>query len=77
MSEDLDVRSSIHQSSTQPWLRAAAPQKLFDDGYSSTDIIGTVFRVVRNTDMMEFLKLEYIKVHERETSPSFLVKSTE
>jgi Replication factor C C-terminal domain len=37
-------------------------QKLFDDGYSSTDIIGTLFRVVRNTEMMEFLKLEYIKV---------------
>jgi hypothetical protein len=44
-------------------------QKLFDDGYSSTDIIGTVFRVVRNTDMMEFLKLEYIKVRKKRDDP--------
>jgi hypothetical protein len=48
--------------SYQPGCWLPSPQKLFDDGYSSTDIIGTVFRVVRNTDMMEFLKLEYIKV---------------
>ena len=47
------------------WLPSL--QKLFDDGYSSTDIIGTVFRVVRNTDMMEFLKLEYIKVRHTHT----------
>jgi len=37
-------------------------QSLFDAGYSSTDIITTLFRVVRNTDMPEFLKLEFIKV---------------
>lgn len=37
-------------------------QQLYDSGYSSTDIIQTLFRVVRNTDMPEFLKLEYIKV---------------
>ncbi len=38
------------------------PQKLFDAGYSSSDVITTLFRVVRNTEMPEFLKLEYIKV---------------
>jgi replication factor C subunit 2/4 len=31
-------------------------------GYSAMDIITTVFRVVRNYDMEEFLKLEFIKV---------------
>lgn len=36
-------------------------KQLYDSGYSSTDIIQTLFRVVRNTDMPEFLKLEYIK----------------
>jgi len=30
-------------------------------GYSSMDIITTVFRVVRNSDVEEFLKLEFIK----------------
>ncbi|KDD72922.1 hypothetical protein H632_c2727p0, partial [Helicosporidium sp. ATCC 50920] len=37
-------------------------KKLFDSGYSSMDIISTLFRVVRNSqNMNEFLKLEYIK----------------
>eukprot|EP00199_Chlamydomonas_sp_CCMP681_P002720 CAMPEP_0119103548 /NCGR_PEP_ID=MMETSP1180-20130426/1969_1 /TAXON_ID=3052 ORGANISM="Chlamydomonas cf sp, Strain CCMP681" /NCGR_SAMPLE_ID=MMETSP1180 /ASSEMBLY_ACC=CAM_ASM_000741 /LENGTH=337 /DNA_ID=CAMNT_0007088089 /DNA_START=35 /DNA_END=1048 /DNA_ORIENTATION=- len=36
-------------------------KKLCDHGYSSTDIIGTVFRVVRNSDLPEFVKLEYLK----------------
>lgn len=31
-------------------------------GYSPHDIITTVFRVVRNADLPEFLKLEYLKV---------------
>ena len=37
-------------------------QKLFDDGYSATDIITTLFRIVRNADLQEWVKLEYIKV---------------
>lgn len=35
---------------------------LCDLGYSATDIITTLFRVVRNFKMQEFLKLEFIKV---------------
>lgn len=36
---------------------------LYNTGYSSIDIIGTVFKVVKNFDdsMMEYVKLEYIK----------------
>ena len=38
-------------------------QKLCDLGYSSMDIITTLFRVVRNfPDLAEFVKLEYIRV---------------
>jgi len=37
-------------------------QKLFNDGYSATDIITTLFRIVRNADLQEWIKLEYIKV---------------
>ena len=35
---------------------------LCDLGYSATDIVTTLFRVVRNYKMQEFLKLEFIKV---------------
>lgn len=38
-------------------------KNLCDLGYSATDIITTLFRVVRNYKMQEFLKLEFIKVH--------------
>jgi len=38
-------------------------QALWDQGYSATDIISILFRVVRNNGQLhEFLKLEYIKV---------------
>ena len=37
-------------------------QQLCDHGYSPMDIIVTVFRVVRNSDLQEFLKLEFLKV---------------
>jgi replication factor C subunit 2/4 len=38
-------------------------QALWDSGYSATDIITTLFRVVRNADgLAEFLKLEMLKV---------------
>eukprot|EP00249_Psilotum_nudum_P036657 c8306_g1_i1 orf=221-1222(+) len=36
-------------------------KQLFDLGYSASDIVTTLFRVVKNYDMPEFLKLEYIK----------------
>lgn len=39
-------------------------KNLCDLGYSATDIITTLFRVVRNYKMQEFLKLEFIKVYE-------------
>lgn len=41
---------------------AGAVQSLFDGGYSATDIITTLFRVVRNADLHEFVKLEFIRV---------------
>ena len=31
-------------------------------GYSASDVITTLFRVVKNHPMNEYLKLEYIKV---------------
>lgn len=37
-------------------------QQLVDQGYSTSDIITTVFRVVRNSQIAEFLKLEFLKV---------------
>ncbi|KAG2434795.1 hypothetical protein HXX76_007680 [Chlamydomonas incerta] len=39
----------------------AGMKELQDMGYSPMDIITTVFRVVRNADIPEFLKLEYLK----------------
>jgi replication factor C subunit 2/4 len=37
-------------------------KQLHDLGYSATDIITTLFRVVKNYEMVEFLKLEFIRV---------------
>lgn len=37
-------------------------KSLWDKGYSSHDIITNIFRVSKNLQMPEFLKLEYIKV---------------
>ena len=45
---------------------------LCDLGYSATDIITTLFRVVRNYKMQEFLKLEFIKVCMLLADPIFL-----
>ena len=39
-----------------------ALQVLCDLGYSDMDIITTLFRVVRNFQAEEFLKLEFIRV---------------
>jgi replication factor C subunit 2/4 len=36
-------------------------KQLYDLGYSATDIITTLFRVVKNYEMVEFLKLEFIR----------------
>lgn len=40
----------------------AGLKQLYDLGYSPTDIITTLFRVIKNYDMAEFLKLEFLKV---------------
>ena len=37
-------------------------KQLYDLGYSPTDIITTLFRIIKNYDMAEFLKLEFMKV---------------
>ncbi len=37
-------------------------QALCDMGFSAIDIITTLFRIVRNYNMHEFLKLEFIRV---------------
>ena len=34
---------------------------MYDLGYSATDIITTLFRVIKNYDMPEYLKLEFIR----------------
>lgn len=41
----------------------AGLKQLYDLGYSPTDIITTLFRVIKNYDMAEYLKLEFMKVH--------------
>lgn len=35
---------------------------LWREGYASSDIVSTLYKVVKNYDMEEFLKLEFIKV---------------
>lgn len=40
----------------------SALKQLYDLGYSPTDIITTLFRVVKNYDVAEYLKLEMLKV---------------
>ncbi|KAK6117094.1 hypothetical protein DH2020_049139 [Rehmannia glutinosa] len=39
----------------------AGLKKLYDLGYSPTDIITTLFRIIKNYDMPEYLKLEFMK----------------
>lgn len=38
-------------------------KQLYDLGYSPTDIITTLFRIIKNYDMAEVLKLEFLKVN--------------
>ena len=40
-----------------------ALKQLYDLGYYPTDIITTLFRIIKNYDMAEYLKLEFMKVH--------------
>ena len=67
--DDCAVMLSPGLSQTQRWCA----QKLFNDGYSATDIITTLFRIVRNADLQEWIKLEYIKVRHRITMPELLI----
>ncbi|KAL3499396.1 hypothetical protein ACH5RR_038489 [Cinchona calisaya] len=39
----------------------AGLKQLYDLGYSPTDIITTLFRVIKNYDMAEYIKLEFMK----------------
>ncbi|KAL6578931.1 Subunit of heteropentameric Replication factor C (RF-C) [Orobanche minor] len=39
----------------------AGLKKLYDMGYSPTDIITVLFRIIKNYDMPEYLKLEFMK----------------
>ncbi|CAM8880985.1 unnamed protein product [Rhodiola kirilowii] len=36
-------------------------KQLYDLGYSPTDIITTLFRIIKNYDMAEYIKLEFMK----------------
>jgi replication factor C subunit 2/4 len=37
-------------------------ESLWKDGYAASDIIGTMYRIARNMELEEYLKLEFIKV---------------
>lgn len=50
----------------------AGLKQLYDLGYSPTDIITTLFRIIKNYDMAEYLKLEFMKVCTG-LRPNFLV----
>jgi len=39
----------------------ATKDYLWDKGYSTLDILGTMFKVVKNSELPEFLKLEFLK----------------
>ena len=39
----------------------AVLHKLWEDGYSCMDIVGTLYKVTKGADMPDALKLEYIK----------------
>lgn len=49
-------------------------KQLYDLGYSPTDIVTTLFRIIKSYDMAEYLKLEFMKVNEYwERIPSCLI----
>lgn len=47
-------------------------KQLYDLGYSATDIITTLFRIIKNYDMPEYLKLEFMKVTKFSPCTKFL-----
>jgi len=56
------VRSIIQHAIAGETLQAVQQtEALWKAGYSSTDIIGTVFKVTKAHDMQEALKLEYLR----------------
>lgn len=50
----------------------AGLKQLYDLGYSPTDIITTLFRIIKNYEMAEYLKLEFMKVC-KSYGPNFLI----
>ncbi|KAL3619319.1 Subunit of heteropentameric Replication factor C (RF-C) [Castilleja foliolosa] len=58
----LHVKNMVRQVIEGKFDDACAGLKsLYDMGYSPTDIITTLFRIIKNYDMPEFLKLEFMK----------------
>lgn len=59
----LHVKNMVRQVIDGKFDDACAGLKqLYDLGYSPTDIITTLFRIIKNYDMPEYLKLEFMKV---------------
>lgn len=59
----LHVKNMVRQVIEGKFDDACAGLKqLYDLGYSPTDIITTLFRIIKNYDMPEYLKLEFMKV---------------
>lgn len=52
-------------------------KQLYDMGYSPTDIITTLFRIIKNYDMAEYLKLEFLKVDKSCRVNYFVILSLE
>lgn len=44
----------------------AGINRLWNDGYSASDIMGTIFKVTKDAPMTETLRLEFLKVREGE-----------
>ncbi|XP_012835443.1 PREDICTED: replication factor C subunit 2 [Erythranthe guttata] len=58
----LHVKNMVRQVIDGKFDDACAGMKhLYDMGYSPTDIITTLFRIIKNYDMAEYLKLEFMK----------------
>ncbi len=48
-------------------------EQLWALGYSPEDIIGNIFRVCKTYQMVEYLKLEFIKVRQSSAASFFIV----
>ncbi|KAF9685795.1 hypothetical protein SADUNF_Sadunf03G0091200 [Salix dunnii] len=58
----LHVKNMVRQVLEGKFDEACSGLKqLYDLGYSPTDIITTLFRIIKNYDMAEYLKLEFMK----------------